>query len=51
MILKVAKEEKENTKIEAEPKKTGEGNAAGVIPGCISTLSNIIISVSMMKWE
>jgi hypothetical protein len=40
-----------NTKTEAEPAKIGGGNAAGAIPGCISNLSNIIISVSMMKRE
>jgi hypothetical protein len=31
--------------------KIGGGIAAGVAPGCISGLSNIIIVVSMMKRE
>ena len=46
-----AEHKQRNAKTEAEPEKIGGGNAAGVIPGCISTLSNIIISVSMMKRE
>jgi hypothetical protein len=40
-----------NTKTEVEPTKMGGGNTVGVIPGCISNLSNIINTVSMMKRE
>jgi hypothetical protein len=36
---------------EAEPAKIGGGTAAGAIPGCISTLSNITNTAKMMRGE
>jgi hypothetical protein len=41
----------ENHETEAGPSKIGGGNAVGAISGCISTLSNIINTATMMKME
>jgi hypothetical protein len=41
----------ENHETEVEPAKIGGGNAVGAIPGCISTLSNIINTTNMMNRE
>jgi hypothetical protein len=46
-----AAQKHENYEIGAEPAKIGGGNVAGASPGCISTLSNIINTTTMMKRE
>ena len=46
-----AVEKHEIHETEADPAKIGGGNAAGAIPGCVSTLSNTSNTAMMMKGE
>jgi hypothetical protein len=43
--------EKRNTETEAVPVKIGGGNAAGVAPGCFSTLFDVNTIITAMKRE
>jgi hypothetical protein len=42
---------RKHEEIKVEPSKIGGGHTAGAILGCISTLSNIINTNTMMKRE
>jgi hypothetical protein len=51
MIARRGGGETQNTETEIVPAKIGGGNAAGVAPGCFSTLSHVNTIITVMKRE